>query len=137
MRRRPTDRPPVANLRVTDLSGGAGQQPQLVLQQVGELDVVVGGQCANRDMAVFLTDVAEVADAADVDQKGWCREPQLHQRDEAMPARENLRLLAVLDELRNRLRQGARPAVLERGWIPRLVPAYRCISCESFGALAG
>src|SRR5207244_10123113 len=40
MRGRPANRPTVAHLRVANLGGGATEQRQLFLEQVGELDVV-------------------------------------------------------------------------------------------------
>src|SRR5256885_7123496 len=63
--------------------------------------------------------------------------PQIHSRDGAKPPHESLRHLAARDELRNRLRQGARDGVIECGWIHRFVPPLRCISCQSFCGVAG
>src|SRR5256885_4417592 len=88
-------------------------------------------------MAVFFTDIREVSEAANVDQEGRRRETQLHQGDEAVAARQDLRLLAVLDQFRHRLRQGAGDDVVECGWNHRFVPPLRCINCQSFCGVAG
>src|SRR4029077_21240040 len=100
-------------------------------------DVVVTRQRADRDVAVFLTDIAEVADAADVHQEGRRRQAQLHQRDEAMPTSEDLRLLPMLHQFGHSLRQGARDDVIECGWRHRFVPPLRCISAQSFWGVPG
>ena len=57
---------PVADLRVTDLAGGAGQERELLLDQVGELDVVMRGQRPEGDVPVGPADVVEVLHPADV-----------------------------------------------------------------------
>src|SRR2546421_5741056 len=137
MRRGAADGAPIPYLGIADLGCGARQQRQLLLEQVGELDVVMAGQRADRDMAILFADVIEVADAADVDQEGRRGEAQLHERDEAMPAGEDLRLLAVLDQLCNRFRKCAGDDVIECGWNHRFAPPLRCISAQSFCGVAG
>src|ERR1700694_6037781 len=134
---RTTDRPPVANLGIADLARGAGQQGQLLLEQVGELDVVVAGQRPDRDVPVVLANVVKVADPADVDQERRRREPELHQRDQAVTAGQDFCLLAMLDQLRHRLRERTRGDVVERGWNHRFVPPLRCIRCQIFSGVAG
>src|SRR5438270_474156 len=124
-------------LRIPDLRGGDAQQRQLLAQQVRELDVVMGGQCADRDLAILLADVVEAVDPADVDEERGCRQAQFHQRDQAVAAGEDLGLLPVFDQLGDRLRHGARNDVIEGGWNHRPVPPLRCISCQTFSGVAG
>src|SRR5438309_4136891 len=54
-----------------------------------------------------------------------------------MPASKDLRLLAVLDQLRNRLRKCAGDDVIECGWNHGFAPPLRCISAQSFCGVAG
>src|SRR5438445_12517111 len=54
-----------------------------------------------------------------------------------MPAGEDLRLLAVFDQLCNRLRKCAGDNVIECGWNHRFAPPLRCISAQSFCGVAG
>ena len=50
----------------------------------------------DRDVAAVVADVAELAQPADVDQHLGHGQPQLHQRQQRMPAGQELRLVAVL-----------------------------------------
>ena len=58
---------------------------------------------------------SQVAHTTDVDEHGRRRQPQLHQRDERHAAGEELRVLAVLADERDRLGGRTRADVLERG----------------------
>jgi len=49
-------------------------------------------------MVAVVSDVREVAQPADVDEHGRRGQPQLHQRQQRVPAGEQLRVLAVLRE---------------------------------------
>jgi hypothetical protein len=59
--------------------------------------------------------IGEVADATDVDEHGRRREPQLHERQQRHAAREELCVLAVLGDERQRLVGRAGAHVVERG----------------------
>ena len=93
---RPADRAAVAHLRITDLAGGVGEQRDVLGQHVGALDVHVPCQRADGDVVAGVTDVGQVAQPADVDQHGWLGQPQPHQRQQAVPAGEELGLVPVL-----------------------------------------
>src|SRR5262249_34108536 len=58
-------------------------------------DVVVAGERADREVAAVVADVAELAEPADVDQGLRHRQPQLHQREQRVPAGQELRLLTA------------------------------------------
>ena len=73
------------------------------------------GQRADRDVVAPVADVRQVGDAADVDEHGRGREPQLHQRDQRHPAREELRVVAVLGDQRHGLVGRVGADVVERG----------------------
>src|SRR5712692_9223109 len=53
------------------------------------------GQCADRDVAVFLANIVHAAKPADVDYVAGLRQAQLHQREETMPAGQNFRFVTV------------------------------------------
>ena len=72
-------------------------------------------ESADRDLAVALADRAEVADPTDVDHDFGLREPELHRGDQAVAAREHLRVLAVPGEEPERLLERRRPDIIERG----------------------
>ena len=76
-------------------------------------DVVVTDQCAHAQVPVGVVDVVETGDAVDVDEHLGEREPELHHRDEALPAGEHLRFVAELGEQRNSLVRAAGSVVLE------------------------
>ena len=93
---RAADRAAVADLRVADLAGGVGEQRQLAAEQAGVRHVVMGGEGPDRDVAVLLPDVGELAEPADVDQHLGHGQPELHEREQRVPAGQEFRVLAAL-----------------------------------------
>src|SRR2546425_9823366 len=65
---------------------------------------------------VGLADVREAGNAVDVHDVRRAREAQLHQRDEALPSGEDLRLLAESREQRRGVVERCGGVILERGW---------------------
>ena len=88
----------VADLVVPHLTRHLGEQWQLVLHHFRVLDGHVPRQRADAELLPVLFDVVQVLDAVDVDQRAWLREAQPHQRDEAVPTRQHLRILPVFAE---------------------------------------
>ena len=111
---RAADRAAVAHLVVADLRGDGAQHAALGGEQVAGLDVAVAGQRADRDVVAGVADVGEVVEPADVDEDGGRREAQLHERQQRHAAGEELGVVAVLGERRERLLGGAGPDVVER-----------------------
>ena len=68
----------------------------MLLQYSAGLHVHVSGEGADGDVVASITDVAEVADATDVDQNAGRRQAQFHQRQQAVPTGKELRVLTVL-----------------------------------------
>ena len=95
VRNGPADRAAVAHLRVADVTGGVGQQRDVLGEHRTGLDVHVAGQCADGDVVAGIADVRQVTDAADVDQHTWLGEAQLHQRQQAVPAGEELGVVTM------------------------------------------
>src|SRR5262249_35492319 len=96
VRQRPPDRAAVTDLWVADLPGGVGQQRQFASEQIGTCYSVMGGQRADRDVTVILAHIAELIQPADIDQRIWSGEAQLHERHQRMTAREKLRVFPGL-----------------------------------------
>src|SRR5438132_554448 len=94
----PAYRAHVADLVVHHLACHLGEQGQLVLHYFRVLDGHVPRQRADAQLLPVLIDVVQVLDAVDVDQRAWLREAQPHQRDEAVPTRQHLRILPVFAE---------------------------------------
>ena len=84
------------------------------------------GERADRDVVARVAHVREVAHPADVDQHRRRREPQLHERQQRHAAREELGVVTVLADQRDRLRRRSGTHVVERGGdhlAPRIVSA--------------
>ena len=67
-------------------------------------------QSADGDLVTALLDVGQVRDPSDVDQHRRVGESELHERQQRMAAGEQLGLVAVLGEQRDRLFAPSRPA---------------------------
>ena len=110
----PADGAPVPHLHVADHGGNLGQQRALRLEHGAVLDGVVGRQRADRDLLAVGLDPVQPADPADVDDDLRLRQPELHDRKEAVPPGQELRIVPVLLEQTDRLADGLRREVLER-----------------------
>ena len=115
VRDRTADRAAVAHLVVADLRGDRAQHAALAREQVVGLDVAVPGERADRDVVAGVADVGEVAHPTDVDEHRRRRQPQLHQRQQRHAAGQQLGVVAVLDELRDRAVGRLGTHVVERG----------------------
>ena len=80
--------------------GGVRQQRHVLGEHVGRLDVRVPRQRADGDVVAVVADVRQVAQAADVDEHARLGQAQLHQRQQAVAAGEELGLVAVLADER-------------------------------------
>ena len=109
----PPSVPTIAHLRVGDLQRGLAQQRDLLAEQVGADQLVLRRHRADDDVVAFLADPLEVGDAAEVDEIGGAREPQLHHRDEAVAAGEHAALLAEAGEQADRVIDGRRAMIGE------------------------
>src|SRR5499427_2176637 len=74
---------------------------------------VVGGQCTDAQLVAVEADIAQLIKAPDVDQPFGRGEAQIEQRNQALPAGENLGLSSVSGEGGQRRRQIGRALVFE------------------------
>ncbi len=95
---RSADGAAVAHLRVAHLAGGVSQERRLRGEQRAHLEVAVPGEAADGHVVTAVPDVGQLLQPADVDEHGRGGEAELHQRDERVPAGEELGLLAVLGQ---------------------------------------
>jgi hypothetical protein len=98
----------VAHLRGDGLEHTAARgEPGIGLQRA------VTGQRADRDRVAFDAHVGQILQPADIDEHRRGREAKLHQRDERHAARDELGLVTVLGDQRDRLVGRLGPHVLE------------------------
>ena len=103
----------VPDLRVTDPGGDVRQQRHLGLRDLGGLQVVVPGAGADRDLVAVHPHVVQLGDPGDVDEHRRDRQPQLHDRQQRVPAGQDLGVLAVLGQGGDRLVDGRHAHVVE------------------------
>src|SRR5262249_4861335 len=77
------------------------------------------------DRAVLALDPLELGDAVQVDDVGKPRQTHREQWHQALPAREHLRVVAVLSKQRGDISDALGCVVLERGWFHRRLPGQR------------
>ena len=94
MGQRTADRAAVSHLLVGDQPGRPREHAELRRSGDGR----VGSERADAGVAVVLLHAMEPGHAAQVDQEGRSRQPQLHQRQQRMAAGQDLGILAVLVE---------------------------------------
>jgi hypothetical protein len=88
----------VSNRPSKNSPAGISRRParQLAADQAGVRHVVMGGEGPDRDVAVLLADVGELAEPADVDQHLGHGQPELHEREQRMAAGQEFRVIAAL-----------------------------------------
>ena len=116
--------PIVPRLRTTGsaiTSSASRKTGNLLGEQLGLEQLDVAGERADRDLVALLADVLQLREVVDVDQPRRLREPQLHHRQQRVPAGDDPRVL-VLAQRGERAVQARRPLVLKRCWGLHLRP---------------
>ena len=98
VRDRAADRAEVADDRIGDLRRRLAQDRIAVAQELRALARLVPHERADPECASVLGERVEAGDPVDVDEHLRRGEAQLQERDEALPARQHLRLVAALGE---------------------------------------
>jgi hypothetical protein len=132
-----------ADHRAAVADGGVGQVGQGLPQQrhraVGVrvvLDLGVAGHRADPHRLGVGADVGQLRQPVDVDQVRRRGQAHVQQRHQALPARQDLAVVAGVVEDRERLLDGGGAVVLERGWFHRL-PTRRMATTDGLGGSAG
>src|SRR6267143_1011336 len=120
---RDADRALVAHGGIADHRGRLRHDETLGLERLRRLHLPVGGHRPDRDHALVLLDTGEARHLAEVDQVLGLREAQLHHRDQAVAAREDLGVVELAEQLQG-LPDAGRGVVLERGWVHGRVSSY-------------
>ena len=81
------DRPEVAHLEVSDAARALGDRLETWMRDVRQ--VVPRRERADVELSVSLRDLAQL-EPRDVDDERWPRDPELHHRDERLPAGDGL-----------------------------------------------
>ena len=114
---------PVADGPVPDVGHGRRHQGSRPAGHRRALDGGVADAGADGEPARPGVDGVEPGDAADVDKVGGMAQPQRQQRDEALPAGQDLGVGAVLGQQADRLLHGSRAVVAERRHLHRRPPS--------------
>ena len=107
------------------------QQRAFLLQHLRPDQLVLGRHRADADRAAFLAYALELRNLAEVDQMARLREAHLHHRQQAMAAREKLRLVAELREQAKRVGNGLRRVILEFAGDHRSLLQRSCSSANT------
>ncbi len=110
---RASERAAVAHLLVGELGGGLGDQPGVLAHQVAGPHVVVGRHRADHEGVAVVPDAAQAVDPAEVDHHLGRVQAHPEHRQQALPTGQDLRLVTVLGECRERVLDRGRRHVVE------------------------
>ena len=114
MRQRAPDCPHIANLSVRNLRRRARQRRRPLLNQLRRHQRGIRRHSPDsQPAAVRLADIRHIPYLAQIDQHRRLGKPQLHQRYQAMPPRQQLRLFPMLRQQTRRLCHAARRVICE------------------------
>ena len=99
MRQRAADRAAVTDLRVADQAGRVGDQRAVLLGERVVVQLVVARARPDRQVVAPVPHPAQLGHPADVDQRARLGEAQLHQREEAVAAGDELGVLLRAQQL--------------------------------------
>src|SRR5215475_5120610 len=103
----------VSDLHVADQARRIGESGEMLSDDIGSFDLVMRRQRSDADSSVFLFYIRELGYAADIDQEFGSGKPQLHHRDQAVPARQNLRAAGMFLQEAEGFAQRGRDDVFE------------------------
>ena len=110
---RAADGASVTDLRVADVAGRMSEQRGVLFEDGAVLNVHVASHGADGDHVAVFTDVGQIAETAYIDQHGGLGEAELHQRQQAVTASDELCLVTVLTDEADRLFGGLGTDVVE------------------------
>jgi hypothetical protein len=103
----------VADDGIRDHLAGVEQQGIAPLHDLGLLEVDLAREAADAKCAAILTNVGQAREAVDVDDVPRTGQTQLHQRNETLTAREDLRVVPEPGEQRGDLAERGGSVVFE------------------------
>jgi hypothetical protein len=123
----------VAYLRVGHGLGGLGQHPRVLVHERVRGDVGVRGHRPDHEDVALLADAAQLVDLAEVDDGLGGGEPQPHDRDQRLPAGQDLDVVGRAEEPQ-RLVETRRRVVVERCRDHATPPSVPATDCSLLGA---
>ena len=136
MGERAADRAAVADLRVADPAGEVGQARDPLAHLGRRADLVMGDERADHQLAPLGTDLLEAVDPGEPGERHQVRglrEVQLHHRQQALPAGQQLGRVVPLEQ---RDRVGDRPRTVKLE-VPHATPPAVWIARQTFSGVAG
>ena len=94
----------------------------MLRQQFAADDLVLGGHCADDDLAALETHPLQFRDAREIDEMGRRGEAEFHHRNEAVAAGDHARLGIKLAQEGDRFREVGWPMILERSGDQDVLP---------------
>ncbi len=117
MRERASDRPQVADEGVGNQRGRVAEHAVATAEKLGAFAGLVPDERADPQAVALVTELVEPRYTVDVDDDARRGEAKLHQRDQALTPGQDLRLVPVAVEQRERLFERCRRNVVEAGGI--------------------
>ena len=96
MRHRAADGATMTHLRVAHMRGSGSQQRSFGFHEVVVFHIAMAGERADGEMVAAVTDVFEVVHAPHIHDHFGAGQAEAHERNERMPARQELGFVAVL-----------------------------------------
>src|SRR5688572_10132551 len=85
---------------------------------------------------VFLTDVVQISETTDVDDRPRLRQPELHRRNQAVATSQNLCILVARERSQSFV-ESSRPNVVESCWNHDRTPFERLMARHTFSGVSG
>jgi hypothetical protein len=137
VRQAAADRAAIADGGVRDQRQRLGHDGAALPDQGGALQRALPGHRPDGQPAVGPgLDVVEVAERVEVHQQLGTSQPQVHQRDQALPARQHLAVVSGLAQRGHGVVNIDGPVILERSWLHRLLPAGSVVVVVAAAAAA-
>ncbi len=111
-----TDGAAVACGSVPNPAGCLGEQRALRSHEIRVLHLALSHHRTDRQAAVAFSDVAQIVDAADIDQATRLREPEVHERHQALAAGQHFGFAIVAAQEIDGLLERVGTVIVKRRW---------------------
>src|SRR5581483_5528421 len=106
----------VAHLHIAEMACGFRQQRASAAQEIGDLNLKVGGHGADADLTALFLYIREIFDAAEIDEHFGLHEAQLHGGQQAVAAGQDFGVIFVLAQERDCVVEGLGGNVVKTCW---------------------
>ena len=136
VRKAAADGAAIANRRMRDVRHRFSDERHALGHEPAALNGALACHATDPHIARVVLYIAELGKAVQIHQHRWRGEPEVHRRNEALPAGQRLRIAAVLGEQRQRFVERLRTKVFERCWFHFLMISARSRAPSNHLALA-